>query len=544
MQFTQLFNAMSKQHKWLFVMLLLAHVSLVWVHCSQQDLTYDEGGYGSYAMRWAQGHPERTEIMDDSKSPVVFMWMIPRAIKQIVQPDYHTNDFGKGDRLHGRYMMVIYSLLIALYVFRFCFLLFGHRAWIFTFFLLLFDPLFIAYAGIITSDMAVGFFLLATLFHFYLAQTFHKRKDYVWFCFFLGLSFVAKQSMLFLPLVLLFIQVFRWAFYKAPFKVVCKSFIVNGLIIAFSVLLLINLCYYFQQSFMPFGQFVFKSSAFQHLQQTFGWMRWLPVPLPHNYVNSIDLLQFHSEVGGGGDEAISTYPGVWLLGEYRSNSGFWYYYLINLLLKLPLATWVMIVVASFVGTKNYTSQQFVQKQIYLFLPFVFFFIIISFVNKFQIGVRHALFLYPLIFILVGGALAQFVAQAKWKKYFVGGLFVYLFVSVATYFPHLIPYTNELLIDKKKVYRYINDSGIDYGQSEWYLKDYLLAHPEVKYAPAQPSAGKFIVRINELCNWWQARPNHHLWLWQLQPVGHYKHVFLLYDISIADLENAGLLNDKP
>jgi Dolichyl-phosphate-mannose-protein mannosyltransferase len=539
MQIVQQIKSMSKAHQWLLMILLILHVAIVWIHCSQQDLTYDEGGYGSYAMRWAQGHPERTETMDDSKSPVVLMWMVPRAVQQIVQPNYHTNDFGKADRLHGRYMMVIFSLLIALYVFRFCFLWFGKRAWIFAFLLLLFDPLFIAYAGIITSDMAVGFFLLATLFHFYAAQTFHQRKDYAWFVFFLGMSLVAKQSMLFLPMVLLLMQMLRWMYYKTKIKLAIKSFFVNGFIIAAAVLLLINLCYYFKQSFVPLDQFVFKSSALQHLQQTFAWLKWMPVPLPHNYVDSIDLLQFHSEVGGGGDEAISTYPGVWLLGEYKNQSGFWYYYLINLIVKLPLATWVMIIIASFVGTRNLSAKSFMQKQIYSLLPLIFFLLIISLFNKFQIGIRHALFLYPLVMILVAGSIEQFVLEAKWKKYLISGLFVYLFVSVGTYFPNLIPYTNELLWNKQNVFRHINDSGIDYGQSEWYLKDYLKVHPEIEYAPEQPTAGKFIVRITHLCNWWKARPNHYLWLWSFQPSDHYKHAFLIYEISNGDLQKAGL-----
>jgi hypothetical protein len=147
------------QYKWLLVAMCV-HVVVAFYFIAQQNITYDEPGYIEYSKRWLQGKPERVEALDDSKTPVISIVWLPRIVRQIINPNYQLNDFGRQDQKEGRYMMVVFSLLTMLYLYKFIQLVNLKNGWlIFLFFLL--DPLIVAYAVIINSDLLSGLLLLA-----------------------------------------------------------------------------------------------------------------------------------------------------------------------------------------------------------------------------------------------------------------------------------------------------------------------------------------------------------------------------------------------
>ncbi len=70
-----------------------------------------------------------------------------------------------------------------------------------------------------------------------------------------------------------------------------------------------------------------------------SWLGNLPVPLPKNYLSGMDLQKRDFE-----DYRLPSY----LRGEFRSK-GWWYYYLYALAIKVPLGTWLLVVLAAAAG---------------------------------------------------------------------------------------------------------------------------------------------------------------------------------------------------
>ena len=64
----------------------------------------------------------------------------------------------------------------------------------------------------------------------------------------------------------------------------------------------------------------------------------------------------------------------------------------------------------------------------------------------------------------------------------------------SYYPHFIPYFNELLWDRKRAYTVLADSSLVLDENHWYMRRYLRKHPEVVFEPDAPMAGTLLVRV--------------------------------------------------
>ena len=148
----------------LLLTILFIHTAASFYYISRQNITFDEPQYIEYAKRWLHGRPERTQLMDDSKSPVIAICWVPRIVRQIIQPEYHLTDYGRKDQEEGRYMMIFFSLVTAMYMYWWCKDWYGEKGWILPLIILLFDPLYLAYSTLITTDLPCATFLCNTYF--------------------------------------------------------------------------------------------------------------------------------------------------------------------------------------------------------------------------------------------------------------------------------------------------------------------------------------------------------------------------------------------
>src|SRR5262245_47471787 len=111
----------------------------------------------------------------------------------------------------------------------------------------------------------------------------------------------------------------------------------------------------------------------------------------------------------------------------------------------------------------------------------------------------------------------------------------LIVSVLSYYPHFLPYFNELVWDRSKAYTVLADSNIDWGQNAWYVSRYHDTHPGVIDEPDAPTAGTILVHVNALVGI-TADPNKFRWLRErFAPVDHVAHGTLVYRIAETDLQ---------
>jgi len=167
----------------------------------------------------------------------------------------------------------------------------------------------------------------------------------------------------------------------------------------------------------------------------------------------------------------------YLMGEY-SEDGWWYYFLFAYLIKTPIGT--LLLVAATVAAVAAGRRGRLKDEIFLWIPIVVL-VLITCLWKVNIGLRHLLPVYPFLY-LAAGRLAPHPGEAPSTA---GGrgrgravaalLFVCLgwnVVEAATIAPYQLAYFNELVGGPRKGHLYLLDSNLDWGQSSKALRRYM------------------------------------------------------------------------
>jgi hypothetical protein len=254
---------------------------------------------------------------------------------------------------------------------------------------------------------------------------------------------------------------------------------------------------------------------------------FIPIPLPYPYLEGLDLVRFRERTGFG-------YGRIYLLGQL-SREGFVGYYLIAFLFKVPLAVQLICLLAMLSRVRDWKRGRFRRAELFMLMPILFFTIYFNFFYRTQLGIRFLLIIFPCILVFCGGLVENWSMFNRSRKLGIFALSGYLVVSVLSYFPHYIPYFNELVYDRKYAYKILADSNIQWGQSTHYLTHYLKRYPATQVAPERPVAGRIVVGVNQLTGV-IGNPARYAWLREtLLPSETIAYSYLVYDVSPADLE---------
>lgn len=248
----------------------------------------------------------------------------------------------------------------------------------------------------------------------------------------------------------------------------------------------------------------------------------VPVPLPAAYVHAF-LRGIHYNTTGAG------HGPVYLLGQLDQR-GWSYYFGVALALKMPLAVLLLLVAAALV------SGRFMRKnpldEIALVLTAFTLFAFFSFACTAQIGIRYLLPLLPFVYVAIGKVAAHVPARhPTFYRAAVCTLVLWAAVSVLSFHPHYLSYFNELIGDRKNMYKYLADSNVDWGQNAYDLDRYLAANRgrPVAVNPESVVGGRVIVNVNSLVGV-LAPVARYQWLREgFEPVDHIGYAWLVYDV---------------
>jgi len=217
-----------------------------------------------------------------------------------------------------------------------------------------------------------------------------------------------------------------------------------------------------------------------------SWLGAIPLPFPLDYVTGIDL-QKH-------DLERPHFNYLW--GEVRQG-GWWYYYLIGLGVKVPLGTWLLILLVLWQGCdwgaalrKRFSLSNSVVppapepkadgpgpetriRLLPLGLPCLTLFLIASFETGMNRHLRYIFPVLPLGFLIAAHA-ALLLRQWLWKSC----LLATVCASLMCY-PHSLAYFNlagKLLSRERPI---LIDSNLDWGQDLLRAKDWIDSHPECR-----------------------------------------------------------------
>jgi len=520
------------------IVITLVIYSAIQIYCiNQLSINYDEGSFASYGASLLKFQREKDVMRYESKLPVTALNMIPRAIEQVLHPNLKRDWPGSTvDIIRGRYISLFVSLLLGILIFQWSKQLYNEKTAFFVLLLYLLCPNFIAHGIFVSSDIFACFFMTLSLYYLWIFFLSGKSEYFVLMSIATGVAEISKFSMIHLFPIILLLSILAGR-YTRPNKSLINRFNVKRVLIYLLLFIFLNwliicLAHLFFQVFLPVRDYTFMSTPFRSLQHLLsGFFPRFPMPLPSSYVSSMDAVVYFDELGGGVKGSLNGAP--YILGKHSLN-GFWYYYFVVLFFKLPIPTLVFWLGSFFVAFKSFRKTSFFRNDVFFILPALYFLIYMSFFYSTQVGIRHIMVIFPLLFILAGKLIGKLL-EGK-NQFVLYSLLVYQFVSVFRYFPHFLPYTNEFILEKKLAYKKIADTNLCYGEGEKYLKEYMAKHGEAIFQPGAPMPGKIVMEVNEMLNLNIASIHKYDWISSLQPIAHIHSQYLIFEVTAQQADS--------
>ena len=343
-----------------------------------------------------------------------------------------------------------------------------------------FSPYILGHAATIMPDAHTASLAVVAVLFFW---GWLKQPDYthaVYAGLTLGIAELTKFTLLiFYPLFILLWLLYRLLEYKS-LKLADWCNQTKQISIMFTIsLLVINMGYLFENTCKPLGSFRFQTTFFSGVETlkdipSGGGNRFkdsllgsVPVPFPANYIQGIDTQRLDFERG---------FPS-YLHGEWADH-GWWYYYLYALLIKTPLGTLGLFLLAIYCTFFIRNCNASWRDEMVILLPGVVLLAFVSSQSGFSVHSRYVIPALPFFFIWM----SKIGKAISWKRPLFSTTAALLLLwsvgSSLSFYPHNISYFNELVGKPKNYPKHLLDSNIDWGQDLFYLERWSRENPDV------------------------------------------------------------------
>lgn len=509
------------QSRWAAVPFLLAILLLNVTSMWHKSVTYDEPAH----LRFGHEVLTRPQIHAD------FQRMPATAVNALIDMGFHKLHPTAAPDLRlfvARLPTVFFAVTLGWFVFVWSRELWGNWGGLFSLCLYTFSPSMLGHSHWITNDLTTALLVLLVLRSFIHYTQDRSLRSLILCAVLVGFAQVTKQSnlLLFPILGVLWLVARRQGVTSADVKTSAPSAArfrtgaARLLCFVSIAILVINACYGFKGSFMPIGYYL-DIPWLSGRAEDWSWLRILPipVPVPEVYLQTLWIGTIFNATGEG-------HGPIYLLGEL-DQFGWWYYYLVALLFKLPLGLFVLLglstpAVAAGVRQGRLEDIAFVLTPLALLIFFS--------ASSAQIGIRYLLPALPLIFVSLGRLLKNVPTQFPGERIAIAAATAWMVVSSLSYHPHYLSYFNELIGSRKNMYKVLADSNVDWGQNLYYLQKYVATHraQSISIEPNAPATGTVIVPVNKLVGV-TAPAAKFAWLRQHEPVDNIAYSYLVYEI---------------
>jgi hypothetical protein len=513
--------------------------------------TVDERAHLAYGERGlASGAFDRVSPMDNSKMPVSVLNAMPVAVAARPGPPADSRR-----RLWlGRLPTVALGLLLGWLVFQWARALFGLRGGVLGLFLYTFCPNVLAHSHLITTDLATALGMFAATYAFWR----YRQRPGAWRLAVAAAAFGAAQltkvTALFLAPIFLLIVLIELVHARLatagrraaaaadapatgaaplgaesslaaarpvqPGATAGPRRVLGALLPAAALLagaiVALNLGFAGEKTLTPLSGFAPVSRTFQALAAV-PLLRDVPIPVPLPYLTGLDMVARDVRAGSPS----------YLHGRLSSR-GFWDYYLVASLIKVPAGTLALLALAAWLAATGRVRVP--AAEAFLLVPPAFLLAYLSFAFELQIGLRYYLPALPFLFVFAGRAAAWQPAASPGGAA-VGLLAAWTGVSSLASHPRYIPYFNELIGGQRQGYRWLTDSNVDWGQDDDYMHEVYARHSPVRLwiEPGGPIAGRVAVGLRTLV------PRHPWLRDHFQPAALVHGSWAIYDVTAEQIE---------
>jgi 4-amino-4-deoxy-L-arabinose transferase-like glycosyltransferase len=481
------YSKMTKRTGWVgciaAVLFLVQAVQIVLI-IRGESLTWDEGDhmFAGYMM-WKTAdyglnpeHPPLVKLMATLPTLGEKLW-IPRLQKREFKAeaylsgrDWLARNDGAAQRLVFRMRVVTIFLAfgLSLCVFLAAWEWFGPLAGVVALFLTVFDPNILAHSGLVTTDIGLSFFLIASIYTFYRYTT--KPSLYRLLCTALaaGLLLATKHSGILLAPMLVLVAVYE--LWRAPqgnrSRELMHMLGALAAIVVFGVLILWAF-YGYRYAARP-APLVLSTSLANYAaglspfnRNVVLWFaRWHL--LPESYLMGLVDVKRMAEF----------YP-TFICGKVYAH-GRWWYFPIVILIKTTLGMLALAALTCFaVVTGKLTKSREIM---YLLIPGAVY-LLVAMASGMNIGARHILPLYAMTAIFIGGGVAALTAKNRRWIGVCSVLILAHIVSALAVFPTDMAYANEAWGGPANLHKLLSDANVDWAQQLLHVRQWQDRHPQ-------------------------------------------------------------------
>ncbi|MGP8227364.1 MAG: glycosyltransferase family 39 protein [Terracidiphilus sp.] len=453
----------------------------------RESLTWDEDNhmFAGYMM-WKTGdyglnpeHPPLVKLLATLPLLGEKLWIPPlrgrdfKAEAYLDGRDWLARNDGASQRLVFRMRLTagLLALGLSLLIFFAAREWFGTPAALIALTLATFDPNLLAHSALVTTDIGVSLFFLASLYAFYRYVKQPSLLRLLLTGVAAGLLLATKHSgVLLAPMLLLLIG----------FELIAATKDTRGRLAlrlsgAFAAIVVIGVVvlwafYGFRYAARPPGLALSSSladyvSPLSHFNAAaVMWIAHLRL-LPESYLMGlVDV------------KRMAQYYPTFIFGKVYA-SGQWWYFPVVILIKTTLGLLALLALTAVAILTGYLRKG--RELAWLLLPGVFY-MVVAILSGMNIGARHLLPVDVMAVILVGAGLAALAASnRRWARIatWVGAALVLAHIASAlAVFPNEMAYANEAWGGPKNVHNLLSDANVDWAQQLYQVKDWQDHHP--------------------------------------------------------------------
>ena len=386
----------------------------------------------------------------------------------------------------GRRMIALFGVATGALVFLWARRLHGDRGGLLAAALFAFCPTMLANGALVTSDMTAACMFLAAVTAFWAMAHRLSAARLALFGLMLGLLCVSKFSApLIAPMcaILYVVRVAGSATLDAgwPLAPAIAGRVRIALALAASTLAACAIAVAVVWASYGFRYAMYRQFEPNRVRSLVGWDvledRGGPLVPALRYARAHELLPESYIYGFAHTYRFSRYRKAFLNGEYRS-SGWVEYFPYTTAVKTPLALFGLIGLAAAWAASRRRGAQEWRERLYAWSPLLSLFGVywaFSLTSGLNIGHRHIIPVYPVLFVMAAGAAGWVSRSSRRAGACVGALLVWFAAESLWIRPHYLAYFNEL-VGPRDAWRHVVDSSLDWGQDLPSVRRWLDGHP--------------------------------------------------------------------
>jgi len=420
--------------------LIILQMILVAIIVHGESLTFDEGDhiFTGYMM-WHSGdyglnpeHPPLVKLVATLPLLQEKLWVPPLQQRMFKTEAYRDGrDFlehndGPGHRLLFRMRLVagVFAVGLSVMVFLMGSTLFSESAGLLALLLVVFEPNVLANSDLVTTDMGVACFFLATIYCFYRYARQPSVIRLLLTGLAAGLTLSAKHSEILLAPMLLGLTLVEIACAEQGRRKRMAGTLFGGFAAIVVLAVAVLWAFYgFRYAARPAG-LVMNPTLSEYAAPLKGMNSWVIGHLanwrllPESYLMGMTDIHY----------AALQYP-IFLLGHDYAH-GVWWYFPVALSIKTSLGLIGLVVLAGIAVISGRLTQR--RELAYLVVPGAIY-LGVAILSGMNIGTRHVLFLYPLAALLAGAGLVALAQHSRRWLWIGGGLVAFHVISAMAIF---------------------------------------------------------------------------------------------------------------